>query len=192
MQNYKQNHSLDYLLGFHCTPALAGIKCANLLSISHNSYSDLDDKLEQLNAHFNSRSIFIKRLCVCQKRILVLVYGKRLLEETIYQKENRDLLYQENYPLEEGLDAVLEHLARKLQAQDQFPHEIGIFLGYPLADVVGFLKNNGKNYKLSGYWKVYGDEGNAKILFEKYTRCRNNICRRIDEGMSLNQIFKTA
>ncbi len=33
----------------------------------------------------------------------------------------------------------------------QFPHEMGLLLGYPVEDVVGFMENNGKNYLYSGY-----------------------------------------
>ncbi len=192
MQSYKQKHSFDYLLGFHCTPALAGIKCANLLSVCHKTYDNIEQELDKLNRHFNSKSIFLIRLCLSQSRTLILVYGRELLERTIYQKENLILLQQEGYPIEKGLDCILEHLSFRLQSQQEFPHEIGIFLGYPLDDVLGFLEHQGRNYKISGYWKVYGDVCSAKMLFEKYTRCRNNVCNRIDKGMSLNQIFKTA
>lgn len=192
MTYHRQNDNLDYLLGFHCTPAFAGIKCANLLSLCHEKYDNIEKKLLQLNANFNPKGIYIKRLCFCQKRILILVYGKNLLEKTVYDPKHIPLLQKEGYPLSEGLDAVLDHLCMRLQQQAEFPHEIGIFLGYPLDDVIGFRQNRGKNYKLSGYWKVYGDERSAKKLFEKYTRCRDNVCKRINSGMSLNQIFKTA
>ncbi|MDO4711342.1 MAG: DUF3793 family protein [Peptostreptococcaceae bacterium] len=192
MHPFKQNNNLDYLLGFHCTPALAGIKCANLFSICRKRFFAIERTLQHLNEHFNPKGIYIKRLCLCQDRALILVYGKAMLEETIYRPDHFPMLRNEGYPLEKGLDAVLEHLEARLRANSDFPHEIGIFLGYPLADVIGFRENHGKNYKLSGYWKVYGDESHAKKLFEKYTRCRNNVCSRINNGMSLDQIFKTA
>ena len=36
----------------------------------------------------------------------------------------------------EGEEAVVQ-LIERLRAYDEFPHEIGVFLGYPLSDVVG-------------------------------------------------------
>lgn len=39
--------------------------------------------------------------------------------------------------------------------QEDFPHEMGILLGYPVEDVEGFIINNGKNELYTGYWKVY-------------------------------------
>lgn len=52
-----------------------------------------------------------------------------------------------------------------------FPHEIGIFLDYPLQDVKGFIENKGKNSKYNGLWKVYGDKDASMKLFEKYRKC---------------------
>ena len=35
-----------------------------------------------------------------------------------------------------------------------FPHELGLLLGYPVEDVLGFIRNEGRNYLYCGYWKV--------------------------------------
>ncbi len=43
----------------------------------------------------------------------------------------------------------------------QFPHEIGLFLGYPPEDVCGYIRNKGKCQKCTGHWQVYGDENFA-------------------------------
>ncbi|MBQ7128480.1 MAG: DUF3793 family protein, partial [Clostridia bacterium] len=53
----------------------------------------------------------------------------------------------------------------------QFPHEVGLFLGYPPEDVKGFIENNAKCSKCVGCWKVYGDEEKAKKCFENYKKC---------------------
>lgn len=53
----------------------------------------------------------------------------------------------------------------------KFPHEIGVFLGYPLQDVKGFIENNGRNSKYTGLWKVYGDKAASMRMFEKYRKC---------------------
>ena len=53
----------------------------------------------------------------------------------------------------------------------RFPHEIGIFLGYPLADVTGFINNKGRNCKCIGTWKVYGDASSASKAFARFNKC---------------------
>ena len=41
-------------------------------------------------------------------------------------------------------DELLAQLAERLCCEQDFPHEIGVFLGYPLADVIGFIKTAAK------------------------------------------------
>lgn len=192
MFDCRHKNFLEYLLAFHCTPTLAGIKCANLFSVDVEKYFNMKMDLQNLSKVFEQKGIFFKELCFCKKKILILAYNERLLEKTLNDQEHISLLKDENYPIKDGLGAILNHLSHRLKIEKDFPHEIGIFLGYPIEDVLGFKRNFGQNYKFSGYWKVYGDENYAKQLFEKYTRCRNNVCGRLNNGMLLEQIFRIA
>lgn len=63
---------------------------------------------------------------------------------------------------------MLEQLRTRLHGSEEFPHEIGVFLGYPLNDVLGFIKYHGSNCKGMGDWKVYGDLGEAQKTFAKF------------------------
>ena len=67
-----------------------------------------------------------------------------------------------------------------------FPHEIGIFLGYPLWDVEGFIANKGQNYKLCGYWKVYEDVSGAIDRFREYDTLREDAVRVFKERIERN------
>ncbi len=40
---------------------------------------------------------------------------------------------------------LLDVLIERFHCSGEFPHEIGLFLGYPLHDVIGFIFNRGKN-----------------------------------------------
>ncbi len=53
-----------------------------------------------------------------------------------------------------------------------FPHEIGMFLGYPVADIRGFIENEGRKYLMIGYWKVYSNLSQARMIFKEYDRAK--------------------
>ena len=91
--------------------------------------------------------------------------------------------------MHEGLDALLEHLSTRTQEQQDFPHEIGLFLGYPIEDVRGFIEQGGKDCKLSGYWKVYGDVQAARRLFRQFDRCRDTARGYVERGMTILELF---
>lgn len=69
-----------------------------------------------------------------------------------------------------------------------FPHEVGYLLGYPVADVAGFINHAGKNCLISGPWKVYQDRDRALALFERI-RANTARCRqRYRRGASLTEL----
>ena len=87
---------------------------------------------------------------------------------------------------------MLEHLSRRMWSYNNkgtlFPHEIGIFLEYPLMDVKGFLEHNGADYIYSGYWKVYTDEYNAVRKFREYDLVREFAIRAVASGKKIREI----
>ena len=84
--------------------------------------------------------------------------------------------------------AVGNNLAAKPQSMEQkaeFPHEMGLLLGYPVEDVEGFVVNRGQNYLYCGYWKVYGHVEEKKALFEKYEEARKTLVQFLAKGMNV-------
>jgi hypothetical protein len=107
--------------------------------------------------------------------LLVLVFEKkRLIQAASLQHA---FLAGQGYPRSAPLFVLLDYLSKRC-IRDDFPHEIGIFLGYPVEDVRGFVAHKGRNYKLCGYWKVYGDVEKAKKCFRRYDACRE-YCRAL-------------
>lgn len=49
----------------------------------------------------------------------------------------------------------IRNLRIRINSSKTFPHEIGLFLGYPVEDVKGFIENKGENCVKCGAWKVY-------------------------------------
>ena len=71
----------------------------------------------------------------------------------------------------------------------EFPHEIGLFLGYPPEDVKGFMRDPLHGYKYIGCWKVYGDVERARKMFDRYTRCTDIYRRCLTRGTPLDRLI---
>lgn len=176
-------------LAFFMAPSLLGLKCANLISLSKTEY-DLPAHLERFNGKASIKGLKLKILCTCQNRALVLLYNEILLERQLEGAEQKAILQQYGYHEMQTLEFKLNRLADRIQHESQFPHEIGVFLGYPAEDVIGFIENKGENYKLCGYWKVYGNAEKAKRTFENYDKCRNFLCNKLNQGYDIYQALK--
>jgi hypothetical protein len=109
-----------------------------------------------------------------EKGPLVFVFDKEQLEKTIAIKNAMAVLSGLGYPAGAPVLAALTHLKNRFVC-GAFPHEVGLFLGYPAEDVLGFVEHKGRNYKLCGYWKVYGDVEQAKSCFRQYDTCRSRL-----------------
>ncbi|MGI6031174.1 MAG: DUF3793 family protein [Eubacteriales bacterium] len=182
---------LDQLLAQHCAPALAGIKPANLVACSRREFPQLEAHLARLAPLLASKGIQMRIVCGCEKRQLLLVYRPALLSAHLSRPEVQPLLRKAGYQEEAPLDVQLAQLSQRFSASG-FPHEIGLFLGYPPEDVAGFCQHRGQHCKYAGQWKVYGDVDRAKALFQRYDRCRAAVCRRVAQGWSIAQIFCAA
>ena len=86
----------------------------------------------------------------------------------------------------------LNRLKERLKSSERFPHEIGVFLGYPLGDVIGFIQNEGRNCKCCGMWKVYDNENEAQKLFFKLQKCTNVYVQLFAQGRSIVQMTISA
>lgn len=159
-----------------CAPALTGVKTGSLLKIDSMV---CNDALEFLSS-FGNQDVGTKLLRSCGPSSLILVYRCGMLRETLDDQEIRGFLGGMGYA--GSMSDMLDHLSERMKEGIQ--HELGIFLGYPLCDVKGFMENRGKDYLMSGCWRVYGDTGKAKALFARIRMSRRNCLRMYDAGLS--------
>lgn len=183
---YAKFNSFEQKLAYYSAPVLLGIKPSNLMSIVNNDEIDFDI----FNNILSKKGIKIKTVCHCKNRKLLLVYNEKMLNILLSENNRKNLLGKFGYDMNLPLENILENLAERISESDDFPHEIGVFLGYPIEDVIGFIENKGENFKFCGYWKVYGDEDKAKQTFENYNKCRKFLCNKLNQGSDICQALK--
>lgn len=168
----------------HGAPTLAGLKTGNLFPCTFPSWRELLAQLRSLNRVLTPRGLRLLPLRPGDGRALLYLFRPALLERDLSVPAARRLLRQAGYP-DQSPSICLRELNRRLEAGDGFPHEIGLFLGYPPEDVQGFIQNRGRACKLTGCWKVYGDEHAARQCFAVYRGCTESYCRRWARGEGL-------
>ncbi len=176
-------------LAIYTAPTLLGIKCGSLFSISTAEF-DIDAHIKIFNCKASGKSLKIKKLYDYKERSLLLIYNEKLMQKRLSDVEAKGLLSYFGYSSDFSAEEYLNHLGIRLLESEIFPHEIGIFLDYPLEDVIGFMKNKGENYKLCGCWKVYGNEEKARRTFVNYAKCRSFLCSKLNQGVDLYQALK--
>lgn len=168
---------LEQILIQHCAPTLAGLKVGNLICYQ-GDLKDFEDVVRTLR----EKGLELDILGSCKGSLLYL-YRKKWLEEILSMEEHQIFLRNlGHHDLEVG--SLLDSFKKKFSGGD-FPHEIGLLLGYPLEDVKAFIVNQGACCLCIGYWKVYGDEKKAKDIFARFKGCTDTYLQQYQQGSTL-------
>ncbi len=175
----------------HCAPTLASLKTANLFVLPYENTDELFEQVNTWNELLSEKGVLVELLRLHTGKALIYVYRRDRLEEDLRGCGVAEFLIKCGYSGTTA-DEALATLTEKLRGSSDFPHEIGIFLGYPLGDVIGFVRNGGKHCKCTGYWKVYCNRCDAERTFCRYDKCRSIYCQRWREGVSVQKLTVSA
>jgi hypothetical protein len=180
-------------LADYCMPTLLKAKPSNLVCVNKSFMGNPVHFLNRIKQEIDLFDCNCIALYESRKLMILLIYNQQLLCEILSCNENRKVL--EVYGYDNCEDIVTSALKRIKQRyldycyfSAKFPHEIGIMLGYPHEDVEAFIKYEGKNYLLSGCWKVYHDVASAEITFELFHRIKEDTRKIITSGGNLKDL----
>lgn len=183
-ETYSDETKMSIQLALHCAPTIRGSKAANIVTLKRDDSYDFESLFEGTKISYR----FLKS---GRNRTILYLYRKEELEEYLFSKEVEMFLKTYGYS-GKNIDEMLDILSEKIQifenGETEFPHEIGVFLEYPVKDVKSYLENDGKNFAYLGYWKVYHNVQKTKKLFKRYDEEKELAVREIMLGKSISEI----
>lgn len=174
-------------MALQCAPIIRGIKMSNLLIVSSSDE-------EAVRVILKRTGIIHYRLLRQDDKTTFLLFRKLQLATYLQDPKVQSILRANGYD-----DLSLGGILRTFQCRYQtymnqgegFPHEIGLLLGYPVEDVVGFIEYKGKNYLYAGYWKVYQDVPSKMKLFEEYENAKEELIVLLANGHGIRSIIQS-
>ena len=176
----------DYLIR-NCAPTLAGLKTASLFTCPYETQDALLDSVRQINKRLLGKGLRILPLRFSEKKALIYMYRPKMLSADLSNSAAAEILERCGYNTD-SCEKCIVKLVQKLRQQEDFPHEIGLFLGYPPEDVCGFMENKACGCKCVGCWKVYGDEAAAQKKFAQYKKCTRVYCDQWAKGKDIERL----
>ena len=177
----------EELIVRHCSPTLAGMKTGNIFTCPFRDIAEMRSSLRDWNRMLVKKGLRVLPLRFKNNRALVYVYRPTYLSRDLKDDIACRLLQERGYGMKTPEHCIL-HLMKRLGECDEFPHEIGLFLGCPPEDVCGFIENKAEDCKCVGCWKVYGDAEAAQKLFAKYKKCTTVYCDQYAKGKSVERL----
>lgn len=173
-------HTLDdknyiiMLMAYNLAPTIASLKPSSLMVFrkddKRNTYVIWQEYKEKIKKYFGLDYYELKET---KNGVHILFYNKLRMKEILKDEKNSTFLKRFGYAPNNTIHENLEILRGRYKIV--CPHEIGILLGYPISDVIDFIKCPNKKCLTKGYWKVYNDLENAELLFESYDRVKIKI-----------------
>ena len=120
---------LEKYLIEHCAPTLASLKTASLFS--YHAAQDPEDDVKHLNRIFRDKGVELLILKREENAMLIYVCRRTQLAKDLERPGAKELLERYGYT-DTSVDGAIERLRMRLASGDGFPHEIGLFLGYPV------------------------------------------------------------
>ncbi|MCR4787064.1 MAG: DUF3793 family protein [Lachnospiraceae bacterium] len=171
----------------HCSPTLAGIKTGSLFSVRVTEDTDINKEVRDLNKILRKKGIRIIPLKKTDKYALIYLYRPEHLKKDFNDPQTLSILKKKGYE-PQNPECCIAQLIKRLERGDVFPHEIGLFLGYPPSDVECFMKHPCKGVKCCGCWKVYSEPERAKNTFKRFRTCTEAYHQMNKNGKTLAQL----
>ena len=169
-----------------CAPTLAAIKTGSLFNCAFESQAELTESMRLINQCLIHKGVRAFPLRYQNGRALIYLYRPQMLERDLQHPVAECILQEAGYPNGKASERIA-YLIRRLRDSKSFPHEIGLFLGYPAVDVKGFIEH--RECKCTGLWKVFeSDEREAQRYFARCRRCTEGYLKRNREGWSLSRL----
>lgn len=172
----------------HCSPTLAGMKTGCMFVYKYSRENELMSLLGDYNVRLSGRGVRMTILRANGRSALIYVYRPDYLKKDLKNGMAVNILSESGYSRQDP-GFCLTELCRRLRDDEGFPHEIGLFLGYPPSDVRGFMNSPSEGVKCVGCWKVYGNQKEAEKTFAKYKKCKAAYLRAVKKGKPLEYLI---
>lgn len=171
----------------HGSPTLARLKLGSLMNVFHNGMEALQGEIRRLNRMLAPKGLVLTALRADEKRALLYLFRCEHLRRKLTCPLVRAFLSGYGYEKFTAAEAI-KFLRTRMAREGDFPHEIGVFLDYPLSDIQDFIRHGGQNCRMCGVWKVYSNEDDARRTFDRFKKCRDVYTRKYREGCPLARL----
>lgn len=173
-----------------CAPVLAGLKPGSMFPYMPSQAEHLPELLRHWNGRLSPKGVRVTSIKRCRRigGYLIYVYRPRQVEAILARPDVAAFLSRCGYTPGMSLRQTLGVLTRRLCQNPDFPHEVGVFLGYPLPDIIGFMEHGGRNSLCTGCWKVYHEPGKAQQTFRRYAHCTEAYRSLFHQGHTAEEL----
>ncbi len=200
----------------YCAPVLMGMKPAGMFNVvryhevgtrpcgkplmAQAAPGQVELAVSSVDGTLRETGVRVRAMAHRKGSSMVFVWRPTLMRAFIGRDPEATMLEVEGYDVDSD-EACIDRLQARIlsfdsrprnpDGTDRFPHEVGFLLGYPLDDVMGFVRTRARALA-RGWWNVYSDVERAQRVFRTYDACVTLADRRMCEGDTLTGLAEQA
>lgn len=181
MNDYNKYRELNLLV--RLAPTLLGEKPLHIFCFNEK-FPFLQKVLNDLMQLFDAHPKINLRIVLSENRsIKAIIYHVPAAEHVLADHRNRNFLTSRGFAFDLDTEGFMDYLEKNLK-QNRIPNEYGLFFGYPLKDVMGFIGHPSLKHVKTLSWKVYGNPKASEEIFKRYQQAEKRILAFIQERTS--------
>lgn len=180
--------SIEKFLLFNSSLVIADIKPSVTVNIKKNQGMNYKNWLKYGGEFLRRINLNYITLKEDENALILLIYKEELLKDHIFQEKNREFLSKIGYANVNCIDYYTKLLRIRYKIY-RCPHELGVFLGIPVEDVIDFMDCTKKKCLGCGYWKIYNNYDEAIKTFKKYDEIKNKTISNLIKGIPIEKII---
>jgi hypothetical protein len=163
----------DRWLFINISGVLFAGKAGELLNLTYDQHlGNLEQQLQRMESICSMLGFSYQILFSNLKGVKVLVYNYDKVQEKLSESPQW-ALRKIGYPESIDPDEFLLKVGRRWRESGQIPDEIGLALGYPVKDVLGFMGLIPSPCTGVCGWRVHGNPQPSMQVSKKYEQARN-------------------
>jgi hypothetical protein len=175
-------------LAVELAPTIYGEKPGTLLNLTNSSKFSMKTLwLEYGQKLLSNSNVEWMVLKDDPESMKIFFYRVDLLNIYVNDKNNRHFLEAFGYHAAMNLEDLLQYFKERFQSQ--CPHEMGILLGIPLKDVMGFMGIGGECHTCQGMWRVYGDPESSLCIMQRMDEAKSQVADWMMQGFAVNDVL---
>ena len=142
---------------------------------------DLTSLLERAKELTCSWGVWLNLLGIVPLGARIVIYNRERVNQTLKRARHTALFINSGYSEFFQAEEFFAEIGRRWEQTGEIPHEIGIALGYPVKDVVGFLGITPLKYIGNYGWRVFGCEEPSLQLRDQYDQAKRAALGFLEE-----------
>lgn len=166
IESFDDFHYLLAVLKMVTAPTVSNLKVGTMVNLRNGIRPHRNTWIKKKDEITRALGIHYVEFRCHEDNVLVLFYHRKRLIEKLKEEKVKNFLKELGYGNCSSPEDYFEIL--KFRFGKGCPDEVGIFLGYPLKDVLAFKKNDSSECKCVGYWKCYNNAESSLRAFQRY------------------------